>query len=236
LPSYAEPIAQHIFTFGAYESETRDYILRFLPQEGVFVDVGANIGALAIPIANARPRASILCIEADPNIYSLLQRNVARNGCTGIRTVSCVAGANDGELIPFYLAPDEKFGMGSVGPQFGVAPLMLKQRRLDCLLDDYGMHRIDVVKIDVEGFELDVLRGGERLLGSPQPPVIVFEFADWAEARIVGQTPGGAQDLLLNYGYRLFHLEPNGCHGKELRVALREGTAMLGAVPPSISL
>ena len=82
LPSYAEPIAQQIFTFGAYEPETRNVILEFLPDEGCFIDVGANIGALAIPIAAARPRVSIICVEADPDIFQFLDDNVKRNDCT----------------------------------------------------------------------------------------------------------------------------------------------------------
>jgi hypothetical protein len=72
LPSYAEPMAQHIFTFGAYEPETREAILRFLPETGTFIDVGANTGVLAIPLAKARPRARIVCVEADPAIHALL--------------------------------------------------------------------------------------------------------------------------------------------------------------------
>jgi hypothetical protein len=66
LPSYAEPMAQHIFTFGTYERETQKTIVNFLPERGTFIDVGANIGAVAIPIAKARPDVSIVCIEADP--------------------------------------------------------------------------------------------------------------------------------------------------------------------------
>jgi Met-10+ like-protein len=80
LPSYAEPIAQHLFTFGAYERDTQNAILKFLPERGVFIDVGANIGAPSIPIARARPHASIICIEADPRIHSILNENITRNG------------------------------------------------------------------------------------------------------------------------------------------------------------
>src|SRR5262249_55053239 len=90
LPSYAEPIAQHIFTFGSYERDTQDIILKFLPETGTFIDVGANIGALAIPIAKVRPHASIVCIEADPNVHRLLQGNVNRNSCGRVQVVSCV--------------------------------------------------------------------------------------------------------------------------------------------------
>ena len=58
LPSNAEPIAEYIFTFGAHERNTQNVILEFLSEKGTFIDVGANIGAIAIPIAKLRPQAS----------------------------------------------------------------------------------------------------------------------------------------------------------------------------------
>jgi FkbM family methyltransferase len=234
LPSYAEPISEHIFTFGAYELDTQHVILKFLSQMGTLVDVGANIGALAIPIAKARPKVSIICIEADPNIHQFLQDNVSRNSCDRVRVFSCVAGATDGQLVAFYRAPDDKFGMGSLGPQFDSFPIMVKQRTLDAMLTGIGMNRIDVIKIDVEGAEVSVLRGAQQLLASERPPTIVFEFVDWAEARIAGQLPGDAQTLLLIGGYRLFQVERGGQIGKELREPMRCGSAMLLALPPHL--
>src|SRR5262249_48830708 len=134
MPSYAEPMAQHIFTFGAYEADTQAIILRFLPESGALIDIGANIGALAIPIAKARPHASIVCVEADPIIQQFLMENVKRNDCCHIRVVSCIAGPADDQRIPFYRAPNDKFGMGSVGPQFGADPILLEQQSLDVLV------------------------------------------------------------------------------------------------------
>jgi len=55
MPSYSEPIARHLFTFGAYEPETQHVIVEFLPERGTLIDVGANIGALAIPIVRLAP-------------------------------------------------------------------------------------------------------------------------------------------------------------------------------------
>lgn len=83
--------------------------------------------------------------------------------------------------------------MGSVGPQFSEPPIMLEQRSLDTMLTGMDIHRVDVLKIDVEGAELGVLRGANRLMTSERPPTIIFEFADWAEARIPDQQPGDAQ-------------------------------------------
>jgi FkbM family methyltransferase len=230
MPSYAEPTALHIFTFGAYERETQEAILKFLPETGTFIDVGANVGTLAIPIGKKRPQASVICIEADSNIHRFLLENLNRNGCERVEVVPCVAGATDGQLVAFYRAPDDKFGMGSLGPQFCNVPVMVQQQSLDNILSCMDVHHVDVIKIDVEGAEEGVLRGAQRLLASERPPTVIFEFADWAEARIPGQQPGDAQAFLLARGYRLFRLERGGV-GEELLAPMRRGFAMLLAVP-----
>jgi FkbM family methyltransferase len=235
LPSFAEPIAQHIFTFGVYEPDTQRAILEFLPERGTLIDIGASIGALAIPIAMARPDASIVCLEADPDICCLLHQNANRSDCVRLRIISCIVGEADNELVPFYRAPYDKFGMGSLGPQFGTVPIMLRQRSLDSLLTELDIEQIDVMKIDVEGAELGVLRGAQQLLHAERPPVVILEFADWAEARMQGQQPGDAQRMLLSSGYRLFKLEIGGCLGRELVAPLRSGFSMIVALPSGIS-
>jgi FkbM family methyltransferase len=236
MPSYAEPIAQHIFTFGAYEADTQAIILRFLPKSGALIDVGANIGALTIPIAKARPLASIVCVEADPDVQQFLLENLNRNHCGHVRIVPCIAGPAEDQRVPFYPAPNDRFGMGSLGPQFGADPIMLTQSSLDGLLEKWGFSEIDVIKIDVEGAELGVLRGAQRLLTSKRPPVIVFEFADWAEDRIPGQRAGDSQAALFERGYRLFSLKPGARIGAEHFIPLRSGTSMLLGLPPHVSV
>jgi hypothetical protein len=126
--------------------------------------------------------------------------------------------------------------MGSIGPQFGVSPIMLKQRSLDGLAAELEIHQIDVIKIDVEGAELGVLQGAAGILGSKQPPVIVFEFADWAETRISGQQPGDAQAFLLTRGYRLFWLTGGGRTREQIVAPVRDGAGMILALPPHVSI
>ena len=201
VPSCAEPTAQEIFIFGAVERSTRDFIVNCLPEHGTYVDVGANIGALAIPVARARPEASIVCLEADPIIHSILKANLHRNDCERVQALSCVVGEVDGDAVSFYRAPNDKFGMGSLGPQFDAAPIMLKRRTLDSLLAEIDIHSVDVMKIDVEGAELGVLRGAQQLLSSDRAPVLVFEFIDWAEARNLRPTARRCAESFIVEGF-----------------------------------
>jgi hypothetical protein len=121
--------------------------------------------------------------------------------------------------------------MGSIGRQFDQSPLALKQLALDDVLDELGLEDVEVVKLDVEGAELGALRGLLRRCRGGGPPSIIFEFCDWAEARIPGQTPGDAQALLLSLGYRLFHLGAKGKLGAAIKHPLSTGSAMIVGLP-----
>jgi FkbM family methyltransferase len=233
LPSVEEPISVSLFAFGLYEPDTLAAILRHLRPSGVFVDVGANVGALSLPVATYRPEARIICIEADPEIVLLLRRNVTENNRSSISIVHCLAGPIDDPQVSFYRAPTAKFGMGSIGPQFGSSPVMLGQRRLDQVLDNLAIDDVDVVKIDIEGAEFGALQGLSCRLTGRRPPVIVFEFADWAETRIDGQAAGSAQQFLLSLGYRLFRLMRGGRRGKRLERPITNGSTMMLALPSS---
>jgi FkbM family methyltransferase len=233
VPSLKEPISLGLFGFGVYEPDTLWAILRHLIPSGVFVDVGANVGAIALPVAAYRPGARIICIEADPQIVSLLQRNVAESGRSNISVIHCLAGPIHDAQVSFYSAPRTKFGMGSIGPQFGASPVSLAQRPLDDILDELAIDNIDVVKLDVEGAEFGALRGLSRRLTSLHPPAIVFEFADWAETRIAGQAAGTAQEFLFALGYRLFQLGPGGRAGEQSERPVTTGSRMILALPPA---
>jgi FkbM family methyltransferase len=233
LPSLDEPISLGLFAFGVYEPDTLWAILRHLSTSGVFVDVGANVGALALPVAACRPDARIICIEADPQIISLLRSNVTENGRSNIRIIHCLAGPIDDPQVPFYRAPIAKFGMGSIGPQFSASPIKLTQRPLDEVLDELAIDNVDIVKLDIEGAEFGTLQGLSRRLTGLRPPSIVFEFADWAETRIDGQVAGSAQQLLLSLGYRLFRLGRGGRLGEHLERPVTVDSAMIMALPPA---
>jgi hypothetical protein len=88
---------------------------------------------------------------------------------------------------------------------------------------------VDVLKVDVEGCEAAVFLGAERLLTSPNPPLILFEFCDWAEARAAGRQAGDAQKILRKYGYQLRRLAKYNDGTPPLDYVLTSGFDMLAA-------
>ena len=230
-PSVEETIAATLVSRGVYEPDTVAAILALLKPKGTFVDVGANIGAMALPVAALRPQAQILCVEADPDVATILRSNITCSARSNVRVIECIAGPCAHPAVRFYRAPAASFGMGSIGKQFDEPALALRQRALDDVLDELAIEDVDVVKLDVEGAELGALRGLERRCQGEQPPTIIFEFSDWAEARIPGQSPGDAQAFLLSIDYHLFHVGARGKAGAAIERPLTEGSAMILAVP-----
>jgi FkbM family methyltransferase len=230
IPSLAEPIGFHLLIDGVYERDVLEFILARLRPGGTFVDVGANIGVLALPAAKkVGPAGRVLAIEASPSVFPYLERNAAANGFTQVRCVNIAA--NDVErTVEFYEAPSDHFGMGSMGAQFDARPVSIKARPLDDLLAEANIESVDVLKVDVEGFELNVFRGAQRLLTSKQPPTIVFEFIDWAEERLGDGRVGAAQDFLRSLGFQTCRLKD--FPGAPLSQTITTGAEMLIATPP----
>lgn len=227
VPSLNEPIALEIIAYGRYEGETIDAIVRHLPPQGVFVDVGANIGAISIPVARQRPDAAIVAIEASPRMYGYLCRNIDVNGTKNIQAVHACAADEDCESVGFNEPPEAKFGMGSIFARFGHAGTLVPQSRIDSVLRSLQTGSPHVLKIDVEGAELLALKGGRGCLSnSKQPPVVIFEFCDWAEASLPDQSPGAAQRYLMDSGYALQLLEP---HASQTTFPVTAGAAMIVA-------
>ena len=227
VPDLGEPIAFHLLINGAYEPETQDLLLRFLPVGGVFIDVGANIGTFTIPAAkHVGSSGRVVAIEASREVFNVLQKNVDTNKAENVQLVCAAAGASAGDT-EFYPAPADHFGMGSRAPQFNASPIAIPSVMLDSLVQSFNLSSVDLIKIDVEGFELDVLKGASGLLSAKKPPLVIFEFCDWAETRSEADL-GAAQRFLLDCGFRIWRASEYG-HGSPMTKPLTTDGEMLVA-------
>jgi FkbM family methyltransferase len=228
VPDLGEPIAFHLLINGVYEPETQDLLLRFLPVGGVFIDVGANIGTFTIPAAkHVGPSGQVVAIEASPDVFNVLRKNVLLNNIDNTQLTCAAAGAQNGSA-EFYPAPVDHFGMGSRAPQFHSAPITIRSVTLDSEVERLKLPSVNLIKIDAEGFELDVFKGATELLNRQKPPLIVFEFCDWAEERIGRERVGAAQAYLLDQGCSIWRIHDYD-KGKPITRPVTTGADMLVA-------
>jgi FkbM family methyltransferase len=149
----------------------------FLKPGDTVVDVGANIGVTAAIEAILVEPGRVLAIEALPETFGFLSENLAGSGLTGVSCVNAAAAAAPG-AVEMIVHPGWGFG-AFVGYENVLdryrdfTAYQVPARTLDQLVEAAELDRVDFVKIDVEGFELEVLRGASRVLQEHRPTVIL---------------------------------------------------------------
>ena len=144
------------------------HLLHRLVRRGMRVaDVGANIGYYALLFARAvGPEGAVLCCEPEPDNLVELERTLSWNGLANVRVLPVAVGDRDGEAFLARGVNGRVSANGGPPPPGAVAvPL----RRLDTLLPE----GVDLLKVDVEGYEGRVLDGAERLLREHRPVLVV---------------------------------------------------------------
>jgi FkbM family methyltransferase len=223
VPDLHEPVAFQLLVDGVYEPDILECLLANLRPGATYVDVGANVGDQALPIARrVGPNGRVLAIEASAQVYACLCSNCKMNRLENVTCVNAAACETNGEIL-FYPAPADHFGMGAMAAQFEATPVSVRGAQLDKLLAEAKLDRADVLKLDVEGFELKVFQGAQALLTNARPPLILFEFCDWGEKRVPGVQVGDAQRFLAELGYSIWRLADFVCHGDPLREVVTTG-------------
>jgi FkbM family methyltransferase len=164
---------------GRYDDLELALLGEYFTPETVAIDIGACLGFITVPLADmARARRGrVLAFEPVPGNVRLLRDNLRRNHLDEyVEVISEALGKVQGSF-PAWV---EEGGAGNAGlvpdsRETGGEPLPFVVRRLDDITID---GRVSIMKIDVEGSEMDVLTGADDLISSDRP-VILGEFSQW---------------------------------------------------------
>lgn len=230
LPNIIENVGFEICINGQYEPQTIKLISDLLPPGGFFIDIGANIGSIVIPLCLQKKDIKSIAIEASPWIFKYLVNNVDLNLLGNIILYNNAISDKDNFEVDFY-APHDKYGKGSFSPIFTSISEKVRTRTVDSIIKDFPELVVDVLKVDVEGYEYFVFKGAEELLNSNKAPFIIFEFVEWAENSIQKINIGEAQEYLFSIGYKVYIIEENR-KLKRTNFSMKSGSFNLLAVPP----
>lgn len=168
-------IGASIEEYGEYYESEVEVFRQALSQGGIAVDVGANIGSHTLAMARCGAEM-VYAVEPQMEIQRLLTANVELNGLKNVMPVWSALGEEVKTVkMPFidYDRDNSSFGSVAPGEVFAdnVKYYMIQQLTLDALLRQH--QRIALIKIDVEGGEADVLRGGEEVIRLHRPVLYV---------------------------------------------------------------
>jgi FkbM family methyltransferase len=208
-----DAVVRYHFADSFYDADRMDERLLALigPTVSNFVDVGANVGRWTLALLRYSPGARGVVLEPG-SISNELKRAVGAFPTVMVRVAA--AGAREGHGTLFE-SPSATEGSTLVeGVQLGDSiqrsvPIVT----LDAELNRLGWDSVDLVKVDAEGFDLDVLRGAERIIQRRSIRWIQFEYnVHW---RVRGATLLAAERLL--DGYELYVISPDGLHRANLQ-------------------
>jgi FkbM family methyltransferase len=217
LPNLVEIISFELFVNGYYERGLVELLRKSIPKNGVFIDIGGNIGSISISLALSRPDIKMISVEASPWIYRVLHKNVELNNVKNIITLNKAVYNESNKELPMY-APKDLFGKGSLKPVFTNDSESVLTITVDDISQNFNLGKIDFIKVDVEGFEVCVFQGMTKTIERDKPGII-FEYSKWTESS-VGFKAGAAQTELLERGYELQYLDhdfiPSGAKKNEM--------------------
>lgn len=170
-------IARKIAKTGLYEKENLELLARILrsTRHAVVLDVGANIGNHSL--AFSLEAKQVYAFEPLPEVFTVLEENLRQNQVTNVRAFNVALSDVNGRS-PLYRDRKGNIGASSFDRRAGEVEEVAVTRRIgDELVEELGLTRLDLVKIDVEAHEVYVLRGLMRSLEKFRP-CIVMEWND----------------------------------------------------------
>lgn len=171
----------------------REIVRRFRPT--LFVDVGANYGFTALVHNRLNAACRIVAVEPSSHAAGYLRRNLDANGCSAAVVIEAVCTDRDG-VSSFAINPHSSQDNRVVG-EAGWPTIEQRAISLSTLLDHAHPGEFVYVKIDVQGYEERVLRGGSRFLDAHDRWLIKMEFGPkWL--RMQGTDPVGFLSRLVN--------------------------------------
>lgn len=183
--------------FGALSTCEPEVRREFLLNEGVALDIGANLGMFSIPLGKKLGNAGkVIAIEAEKKNIELLRKNVRLNNLENVFVVGKGAYFKKG-MVNLNI---DNYGTGGHSIQktdiseFGKKQV-IDVNTIDNIIKECGIKKVDLIKIDIEGGEIDAFKGAEKTLKKDHPKII-FEALDEDEKKKI-------EKMLSKYGYKV---------------------------------
>jgi len=197
---------------GSFEKEAIACCAKYIRPDGVVVDVGANIGLHTVHFSDFARLGKVICFEPSRSTFAWLLQNV--RDLTNVIPLNVALSDTSGLQTLFVAADDAYSGLKDTKRR-----AILRQESVACFTGDEILsrltpnHRVDLVKIDVEGLELQVLNGMKQFIVAHRPVI----FCEIFGGRQSNPDPDSTVQFCVSLGYDAFVLSgaklmPAGIH------------------------
>lgn len=196
-------LIDHSIYFNTLKEPTWINLFKQLKKDFVVLDIGANIGFHTLNFAKICSKGQVYSFEPDSETFKRLSKNVEINEFRNIMTFQLALGAKPGQMSLYKLFVNNPGAnrLLSHQPSGHSRVEMVDVTTCDLIVEQLQPNRIDLIKIDVEGFELFVLRGATQLIEKHRPIL----FVELAEVNLQEHslTPNDLVSFIHNLGYEI---------------------------------
>jgi FkbM family methyltransferase len=197
---------------GRYEPQETEIVRRVLRPGDVFVDVGANWGYFTLLAAHlVGPNGRVVSVEADPRASQSLREHAATNQLHWVTPVEIAADRGDGSVVlrayGSVASTSSNLGVAaSTTVVSGAPPFVVRTRALDDVLDESGIDRVQLLKMDIEGAESRAIDGLQRRLRAHLVDRLVLELHP-AHLRDQGSSVEAVISALRGHNYHAWQID-----------------------------
>ncbi|MBB3859410.1 FkbM family methyltransferase [Novosphingobium hassiacum] len=162
---------------GQFEKRFQQLFEKYLPENAVVFDIGANIGLVSIIAAKIRPGSRVYSFEAGAHVCEVLKENVANNYLSNVFPQHCAVADFDGSIS---FIENSAYGHAVEGGSSNDdgSTVAVPCFRIDSLVQKFSPQGVDLIKLDIEGFEPQALKGAIATI-SDFDPVFLMEINPW---------------------------------------------------------
>ncbi len=177
-PALRPGLDRTIYYNGTYEAGTIAVLKGLLRPGDLFLDIGSNIGLMSLVASQAVGESGqVIAFEPQPDTFAVLKKNVDLNRCANVITVNEAIGAAAGQATIYSNL--QRTASASLIP-LDDEITTVQQTNIESLSDFVSSHHVKsirMMKIDVEGWELEVLKGAEKILAQADAPALCVEYS-----------------------------------------------------------
>lgn len=168
-------------------------------KEGIFLDIGANIGKYTILMAKMNKKGKVIAIEPNPDVYERLVNNIKLNHLKNVIPLR-IAADSQNRRLHLYVDPVchgfSRLNQSVLDDNQTIFSVEVETKRVDDILEELKLEgKVTFAKIDVEGWEAEVLKGMARILRTYKPTIV---FEAWNEAYL-----RKVEEVLVEFGYKV---------------------------------
>jgi len=196
-------ISNCITNYGYWEQHLFYFYSNFIKSNYTIIDGGANLGFHSIQFAKLANNGTVYSFEPQPLIYNILTTNILINGATDI-IKQYKLGLGDGSDVELKMTPLSEQHFSDTCINYGGRGLTDSnegEEKVELItIDNLNLSKLDLIKLDVQGFEFKTLKGGEKTIKNNYPLMFIENYPNSEQDQKV-------IDLIKEWGYEIYRLQ-----------------------------